>query len=85
MEDSSDKKIDVLIVHAIQTNERLDKIDENLSEHLRRSKAAEVRLDFIENEIKPLLENFKGFKWALSTLIAITAVIKFLEITKILN
>lgn len=85
MEDSSDKKIDVLIVHAVQTNERLDKIDENLAEHLKRSKAAELRLDFIENDIKPLLSHFEGFKWALSALIAITAVIKFLEITKILN
>lgn len=74
-----EEKIDILLDHAVETNKRLDTIDDNLSEHLKRSKAAEQRLDYIEDEIKPMLENFKGFKWTLRAMASVVVFIKLYE------
>ena len=82
MDNNNEQKLDILLEHAIHTNERLDKIDDNLSEHIRRSKAAEKRLDYIEDEIKPMLQHFQGFKWAISALIALSALTKLLDFFK---
>lgn len=81
----NDKKIDILIAHALQTNKRLDSIDDNLSEHMKRSAAVEKRQDLIESEVKPLLEHFQGFKWTLSALVVVTTVVKLLDILKIFH
>lgn len=74
-----EEKIDILLDHAVETNKRLDTIDDNLSEHMRRSKAAEIRQDVLEEEIKPLLEHFNGFKWTLRAVGAIVVFIKLYE------
>lgn len=79
---NNDKKIDLLIEHAIDTNKRLDSIDENLAAHMKRSELLEIRQDLIEEEVRPLLEHFKGFKWALSALTTVTILFKILEYLK---
>lgn len=75
----NDEKIDALLIHAVQTNDRLDSIDDNLEEHMARTAVAEKRLELIEEEVRPLLEHFKGFKWLLGALTAFTVVIKVME------
>lgn len=79
---NNDKKIDLLIEHAIDTNKRLDSIDENLAAHMKRSELLEIRQDLIEEEVRPLLEHFKGFKWALGALTTVTILFKILEYLK---
>lgn len=80
MNDDQSKKIDLLIGHAISTNSRLDSIDTNLAAHMKRSELLEERQELIEEEVKPLLEHFKGFKWALQALIGMTALIKIWDL-----
>ena len=82
MDNHNDKKIDILIEHAVQTNQRLDIIDNNLTEHMARTEAAENRLEILEEDIKPILEHFQGVKWAFSALVALSAILKFLEYIK---
>lgn len=78
-----DEKINILIAHAVASHNRLDSIDANLTEHMRRTEAAEERLEFIEDEVKPMLEHFKGLKWAVSALLALSAILKILDYLKI--
>lgn len=72
------KKLNILIHHAIDTNKRLDSIDANLDRHMKRTALLEDR----HEEMKPMLEHFKGFKWALGALTAVTLGIKILEFFK---
>ncbi len=85
----NDEKIDILISHAVETNARLDRIDNNLSIHMKRSESAErvaaateERLELIEDEVRPLLNHFQGVKWSFSALVALTAILKLLEYLK---
>jgi hypothetical protein len=79
---NNDEKIDLLLVHAVDTNERLDNIDSNLSEHMKRTEAAENRLEILEEDIRPVLEHFKGIKWAFSALVGLSVILKVLEFFK---
>lgn len=91
------KKIDILVAHAMGTNSRLDSIDANLYEHMKRSAAVEERQDLIEDrvvplieehqkliesQVKPLLVHFEGLKWSLGALTIVTAVVKILDMLK---
>lgn len=78
----NDEKIDALIEHAIITNSRLNEYNSQLKEHMKRSEASEQRLELLEDEVKPLLQHFQGIKWMFSALVALTAVLKFLEYFK---
>ncbi len=79
---NNDEKIDALIEHAIITNSRLNEYNNQLKEHMKRSDASEERLELLEEDVKPLLNHFQGIKWSFSALVALTAILKFLEYFK---
>jgi hypothetical protein len=84
--DELKSKVDLLIAHAVQTNERLDSINENLSEHMRRTEVAETRLEVIENEFKPVLKHFRGIEWTARAVIGVVTfgagIVKIIELLK---
>jgi hypothetical protein len=75
--DSSDFKTEILV--------RLDRIDANLGEHMRRSALLEQRQDSLESSIKPITTHVNMMAGAFKLLLVVGAAVALLKALGFLN